>query len=69
MENNNINYKKFVEDWAEVTYGCSVCKYKNTCPVGDVCNFVLEFEKLIKEVNEDQLEPISYNLVKKDYYI
>lgn len=55
--------------WAEVTYGCLVCKYKNICPAGDECNFALNFEKLIKEVNEDQLEPISNHLVKEDYYI
>ena len=66
---NKIDYEKFMKDWSEVTYGCLVCKYENICLAGDECNFELDFEKLVKEVNEDQLPPVSYYLIKENYYI
>ena len=69
MENNNINYKQILFDWAESYYGCAVCKkrYNPTSKCEESCVFELDLEEFLPLLNEDYLcstfgggEPLFY---------
>lgn len=62
-----INYKKFVEDWAEMYYGCSCCKNSRKCK--EDCDFALDFEKLINDVNESPHVDEDQQLNLQDYFV
>ena len=57
MENNNINYKQILFDWAESYYGCDVCKkrYSPTTVCEESCIFELDLEEFLPKLNEDYL--------------
>ena len=62
---SKINYKKFVEDWAEVEFGCLCCKNSGKC--NQDCNFELDFTRVIEEINDDPMNNASYYLDINDY--
>ena len=48
---NKINYKKFVEDFASIQYGCLCCKDSGKCI--NECYFEMDFAKLIDCINDN----------------
>ena len=77
MEDNKINYKQILFDWAESYYRCNVCKnrFNPTTKCEESCVFELDLEEFLPLLNEDYLcsafgggEPLFYEYKTiKDY--
>ena len=46
-----FNYKEFLEDYCQETWGCLVCNNSKKCKQD--CNFSLNLEKLFEQVNDN----------------